>query len=70
MHTNLNLDDDLMARAQRATGLKTKRDIVHEALRQLVAAHERVSLLELDGQIQFAPGYDHKALRDDGHVPG
>jgi Arc/MetJ family transcription regulator len=59
------LDDDLIAEATRLTGIKTKKDLVHEALRVLVATRKRKSLLDLKGKIEFAPGYDHKALRED-----
>ena len=65
MRTNIVLDDDLIAEAIRVTGLKTKKDVVHEALRLLVAFRQRKSLLDLKGKIEFAPGYDYKALRTD-----
>lgn len=68
MHINLNIDDELLAAAQRATGLKSKRAVVNEALRRLVAEQERVNLLELEGQFQFAPDYDYKALRQDDQL--
>jgi Arc/MetJ family transcription regulator len=63
MRTNIVLDDELMAEAARLSGIKTKKDLVHEALRVFVAAKKRKSLLDLKGRIRFAPGYDHKALR-------
>ncbi|MEP7009511.1 MAG: type II toxin-antitoxin system VapB family antitoxin [Acidobacteriota bacterium] len=63
MRTNIHLDDDLLAEAARLSGIKTKKDLVHEALRVFVASKKRKSLLDLKGRIQFAPGYDHKALR-------
>lgn len=40
--------------------------IVHlicAALRVFKAKKKRKSLLDLRGKIEFAPGYDHKALR-------
>ena len=63
MHTNIDIDVQLLASAQRVTGLTSKRAVVHEALSRLVAESERVSLLELEGQIVFAPNYDYKSLR-------
>ena len=63
MRTNIVLDDDLLSEAIRVTGIKTKKDVVHEALRLLVATRTRKSLLDLAGKIEFAPGYDYKALR-------
>lgn len=65
MRTNIVLDDDLIAEASRVTGISTKKDLVHEALRVLIATRKRKSLLDLEGKIQFAPGYDHKTLRED-----
>ena len=50
--------------AARLTGITTKKDLVHEALRVLIATRRRKSLLDLEGKIQFAPGYDYKALRE------
>ncbi|HEX3553873.1 MAG TPA: type II toxin-antitoxin system VapB family antitoxin [Thermoanaerobaculia bacterium] len=65
MRTNIVLDDDLLSEAIRVTGIKTKKDVVHEALRLLVATKKRKSLLDLKGKIEFAPGYDYKSLRTD-----
>ncbi len=66
MRTNIVLDDDLVAEAARLTGIKVKKDLVHEALRVLVETRKRKSLLDLKGRIEFAPGYDYKALRAGG----
>lgn len=65
MRTNVFLDDDLVEEARKLTGIKTKRDLVNEALRVLIESQKRRSLLEIRGQIEFAPGYDHKELRRD-----
>ena len=64
MRTNIELDDELMAEAQRLTGITVKRQVVEEALRLLVAVHSRKPLAELRGRIAFANGYDHKRLRE------
>ena len=65
MRTNVFLDDDLVEEARKLTGIKTKRELVNEALRVLIESQKRKSLLEISGKIQFAPGYDHKELRRD-----
>jgi Arc/MetJ family transcription regulator len=65
MRTNIVLDDDLVAEAARLSGIRTKKDLVHEALRVFIATKKRKSLLDLAGKIAFAPGYDYKALRED-----
>jgi len=64
MRTNIDLDDDLVAEAQRLTGIETKKGVVHEALRVLIEVKRRRSLAELAGEIRFADDYDHKKLRD------
>lgn len=63
MRTNIVLDDELLAEAARLSGIKTKKDLVYEALRVFVASKKRKSLLDLKGKIRFAPGYEYKALR-------
>ena len=63
MRTNIVLDDDLMREAARLSGIRTKKDLVHEALRVFIATKKRRSLLDLAGKIEFAPDYDYKALR-------
>ena len=41
MRTNIDIDDDLMAKAMAATGKTTKKAVVEEALRHLVRLHEQ-----------------------------
>lgn len=50
MRTNIDIDDELMERAMRATGQTTKKAVVEEALRQAIAtARRRQALQELRG---------------------
>ncbi|MEA2563484.1 MAG: hypothetical protein QOH06_4988 [Acidobacteriota bacterium] len=63
MRTNIVLDDALVAEAARLSGINTKKELVHEALRVFIATKKRKNLLDLRGKIEFTPGYDHKALR-------
>lgn len=39
MRTNIVIDDELMGKAMKLTGLKTKKECVELALRQLVERH-------------------------------
>jgi Arc/MetJ family transcription regulator len=64
MRTNVDLDDDLVEEAFRLTGLRTKKALLHEALRELVRARRKQDLAGLAGQIRFRADYDHKALRE------
>ena len=45
MRTNIDIDDDLLAKAMAATGLSTKKATVEEALRRLVRRRERLDAL-------------------------
>ena len=63
MRTNIVLDDALVRRAMKLTGARTKREVVHVALTSLVESRSRKNLLELAGTLDFAPDFDHKALR-------
>lgn len=46
MRTNIEIDDELMARALRVSGLKTKKDVVHAALVQYVADKDVNAVIE------------------------
>lgn len=63
MRTNIVLDDELVAEAFRVSNARTKRELVHEALRELIQSRRRKSLLDLKGRVRLAKGYDYKALR-------
>jgi len=63
MRTNIVLDENLVEEATRLTGIKTKRELVREALRVLIEVKKRQNLSALRGKINFAPNYDYKALR-------
>ena len=46
MRTNIEIDDDLLAAAMKATGQSTKKATVEEALRRVVLRHRRLSALD------------------------
>jgi Arc/MetJ family transcription regulator len=64
MRTNIVIDDTLLAEALKYTDLKTKKEVVHLALQELVTNHKRLSLLDLKGNISLSDNYDYKKLRD------
>ena len=66
MRTNIDLDDELVAAAFRYAGVKTKRDLVHLALREYVEHHRRLDLRDLKGSGDIAADYDYRALRERG----
>ena len=63
MRTNIVLDDALVEEAFSLTGIRTKRELVHVALSELVQKRRKKNLFELAGKIKLAPGFDHKELR-------
>lgn len=46
MRTNIDIDDQLLKRAMKATGLKTKKAVVEEALEHLVQERNGRAALE------------------------
>ncbi|MGD0364553.1 MAG: type II toxin-antitoxin system VapB family antitoxin [Bryobacteraceae bacterium] len=53
MRTNIVIDDKLMREALRATGLKTKRETVDEALRTLVRLRRQDGIRRLRGKLNW-----------------
>lgn len=53
MRTNIEIDDEVMREVQRLTGVRTKREAVDLALRELVARHRRLGILELRGRVHW-----------------
>jgi Arc/MetJ family transcription regulator len=61
MRTNIVIDDDLMKRAMRAAGAKTKREAVEAGLRLLVDIRQQSKMRELRGKLRWEG--DLKAMR-------
>jgi len=53
MRTNIELNDVLVKQAIRLSKLKTKREVVEEALKNYVAAMKKKELLKLKGQVSW-----------------
>lgn len=53
MRTNIVLDDKLVERAQKLTGIKTKREVVQEALRTLILLREQGSIRTVRGKLKW-----------------
>ncbi len=49
MRTNIEIDDALMEEALKRTGLRTKREVVEEALRMLVQLKRQADIRQLRG---------------------
>ena len=64
MRTNVDLDDNLIKEAFKITQVKTKKELVNQALRELIESRHRLNLLELGGKIKFSKEYDYKRMRE------
>lgn len=63
MRTNIEIDDQLIEEAFKLTNVRTKKELVHLALEELIKAKKKKDLLDLAGKIEFHEGYDYKSLR-------
>lgn len=63
MRTNIVLDEKLLREAFSVSEARTKKDLIHEALRVLVSLKKRKDLTELAGKIDFSDDYNPKSLR-------
>ena len=53
MRTNVEIDDELMRRAMKASGKATKKAAVEEALRLVVQLKKQEGILKLFGKVQW-----------------
>jgi Arc/MetJ family transcription regulator len=53
MRTNIELDDVLVKQAIQLSSLKTKREVVQEALKTYVASMKKKQLLSLKGRVTW-----------------
>ncbi len=58
MRTNIDIDDELMAAAQQASGLRTKKAAVEEGLRLLIHLHGQQEVLTLAGKVRWTGDLD------------
>lgn len=63
MRTNIVIDDDLMARAMRAAGTKTKRETVEMGLASLIQLKEQANIRQLRGKLSWTG--DLEQMRSD-----
>jgi Arc/MetJ family transcription regulator len=52
--TNIELDEKLVKEAQKLTSIKTKKEVVDFALRELVRKARRKDLLKLEGAVKWS----------------
>jgi Arc/MetJ family transcription regulator len=56
--TNVVLDDKLVAKCQKAAGIKTRRALIQHALEELLRQKNQRKLLELKGKIHWEGDLD------------
>jgi len=70
MRTNIDIDEKLLEDAFSVSQVRSKKDLIHEALREYIRLKKRKDLTDLAGTIEFYAGYDHKVLRKIGDGSG
>ena len=63
MATNLSIDPDLLERALRVSGERTKKAAVTKALEEFIARRRQKRLLELMSKLESDEVFDYKAER-------
>ena len=63
MATNLVLDPDLIERAVKVSGEKTKKAAVTRALEEFITRRSQKRLVDLMGKLEWDESFDYKAER-------
>ena len=63
MRTNVVLNDELVAKAFQLTEARTKRELLHIALTELVRIRSKDNLADLAGRVLLRHDFDHKEAR-------
>ena len=58
MRTNVVIDDTLMAQAQKAANLKTKKDTIEAGLKMLIRILNQKKLLKYQGKLKWTGDLD------------
>ena len=64
MPTNLAIDTELLEKALKVSGLKTKKDTVNLALKELINRHQQLEIIDLFGKMDPDSDYDYKKGRN------
>jgi len=63
MATNLQIEDNLICKAVKLGGHRTKKDAVTQALMDYIHRLEQEKILSLFGKVEFDAAYDYKKQR-------
>ncbi len=58
LRTNIEINEKLVAEGLKLTHLKTKKALVHHALKELVNKKKRKKLLEMQGKVEWTRNLD------------
>ncbi len=58
MRTNIVIDDDLMTKAIKASGLTTKKEVVEEGLKLIIQRSNQQAIRELRGKLKWEGDLD------------
>lgn len=58
MRTNIVIDDELMAKAIKASGLKTKKEVVEQGLKLIIQRNNQQAIRELRGKLKWKGDLD------------
>ncbi len=64
MRTNVVLDDKLVEEALKLGHKRTKKELIHDALKEYVDTRKRLDLADLAGKVRFRKDYDYKSMRE------
>jgi Arc/MetJ family transcription regulator len=56
MRTNIEIDDELMSKALKGSGIRTKKEVVETALKLLIQTRQQSGILKLRGKTLFYDG--------------
>lgn len=62
MRTNVVIDDNLMKSAQKAAGLKTKKETIEEGLKLLVQVRRQAAVRDLRGKLNWSGDLDEMRI--------
>ena len=68
MRTNIDIDDDLMNKALKYSKLKTKKEIINEALSENVKYQMRLKLLSLQGKVKWVGDLNKMRTYNKGEI--
>jgi len=68
MRTNIEIDDKLMKKALKYSKLKTKKEIINEALNEYVKYQMRLKLLVLQGKVEWIGDLDKMRTYNKGEI--